>query len=144
MMERNIAILAWVTLLMLIALTACRQTAELGATSWALVTYGPADAPIAAEASASIRFEDNGRMSGHTGCNTFSGHYEAKDGRLTFRENEMAFTTMDCDPTTPTGRQDVFFRGWLGLGADYAQTAERLTLLFDDGRQLAEYRLSGD
>jgi heat shock protein HslJ len=144
MTRHNVSIAAWIILLILIALTGCRETAELGETSWELVTYGPADAPILAEAPASIRFEDNGRMGGHTGCNSFSGHYEAKDGRLIFRNSEMAFTTMGCDPNAPEGRQEVFFRTWLAGGADYAQTGESLTLYFDDGRQVAEYRLSGD
>ena len=47
-------------------LTACRATADLGETTWALVAYGPADAPIAAEAPAWIHFDDNGRMGGYT------------------------------------------------------------------------------
>lgn len=142
MTRRNVSILAW-TILLLIALTACRRTADLGETAWELVAYGPTDAPIPAEAPASIRFEDNGRMGGHTGCNSFYSHYEAKDGQLTFPNDEIAFTTGGCDPNTPDGRQDAFFRQWLG-GADYTQTEERLILYFDDGRQVAEYRLSGD
>jgi heat shock protein HslJ len=124
--------------------TGCRETADLGETSWALVAYGPADAPIPAEATALIHFEDNGRMGGHTGCNAFYGHYEAIDGRLTFRNDEMAFTTMGCDLATPEGRQDAFFHKWLGGGADYSQSTEQLILYFDEGKQAAEYRLSGD
>jgi heat shock protein HslJ len=108
------------------------------------VAYGPADAPTPVGVPASIRFEDNGRVGGFTGCNSFSGHYETEDGNLTFRDNEMAFTTRDCGAATPEGPQDAFLREWLSRGADYTQTAERLTLLFDDGRQVAEYRLSGD
>jgi heat shock protein HslJ len=144
MTRHHVSIAAWIMVLMVIVLTGCRETAELGETSWELAAYGPADAPILAVAPASIRFEDNGRLSGHTGCNAFSGHYEAEDGRLTFRNNEMAFTTRDCGAATPEGQQDAFFRQWLDGGADYTQTAERLTLLFDDGRQLAEYRLNNE
>ena len=50
-----------------------RETADLGGTAWTLVAYGPADAPVAAAAPASIIFEANGRFSGFDGCNRFSG-----------------------------------------------------------------------
>jgi heat shock protein HslJ len=129
---------------MLTALTGCRETADLGETSWELVAYGPADAPMPAVAPASLRFEDNGRLGGHTGCNAFSGHYEAEDGRLTFRNNEMAFTTRECGAATPEGRQDAFFRQWLIQGVEYEQTADGLVLYFDEGRQVAEYRLDNE
>ncbi len=125
--------------LILIA-AACRETGELGETAWELVAYGPADAPLLAEVPASIRFEDNGRMGGHTGCNAFSTHYAVDGGRLIFPDNEIAFTTQDCDPTTPEGRQDAFFRQWLVQGIAYTQTAEELVLYFDEGRQIAEYK----
>ena len=65
----------WVILLSI--LTACRATADLGETTWALVAYGPADAPIPAEVPASITFEANGRFSGFDGCNQFFGNYRA-------------------------------------------------------------------
>ncbi len=138
------SMLSWGLLALLMLLAGCRRTAELGETSWELVVYGPADAPIVAEAPASISFENNGRMGGSTGCNSFFGNYEAEDGRLTWRDGELAFTVVDCDPASAAGRQDAFFREWLVQGADYTQAAEQLVLLFDDGRQVAEYRLSDE
>ena len=131
----------WILVIVVVLLAGCRQTAELGETSWELVAYGPANAPLAAEAPASISFEDNGRMGGSTGCNSFFGNYEAEDDRLTLRDGELGFTLQDCGLASPEGKQDAFFREWLVIGAEYTQTAERLVLLFDDGRQLAEYRL---
>jgi heat shock protein HslJ len=130
--------------LMLTALTGCRETAELGETSWELAAYGPADAPIPAEAPAWISFADDGRISGNDGCNYFEGYYEARDGRLTFRDGELLFSAMDCGTDSPEGRQDAFFLQWLGGGVDYAKTAEGLVLYFDEGRQLAEYRLNDE
>jgi hypothetical protein len=41
---------------MLVALTGCRATADLGETEWSLVAYGPADASNLAEAPACISF----------------------------------------------------------------------------------------
>lgn len=140
-MRQNRVFLSWTLwLIVVIVLSGCRATADLGETRWALVAYGPADAPIPAEGGGSIHFDANGRMGGHDGCNAFFGHYEATDGRLAFRNDEMAFTGMDCDATTPQGRQDAFFRQWLPGGGPYEQTADRLTLFFDEGRQVAEYQ----
>lgn len=135
---------SWGLLALLMLLAGCRQTAELGETSWELVAYGPAEAPLAAEAPGSISFEDNGRMGGSTGCNSFFGNYEAEDGRLTWRDGELAFTVVGCDPASAAGRQDAFFREWLVMGAEYSQTADRLVLFFDDGQQVAEYRLGDE
>lgn len=143
-MRRTLAVIGWALLLTGIALASCRATADLGETMWTLVAYGPVDAPLPAEAPASIYFENNGRMGGHDGCNGFFGNYEAEDGRLTFRDNEMAFNTQDCDPASPEGRQDAFFREWLNDGANYTQTTEQLILYFDGGGQVAEYRLDGE
>ncbi len=131
----------WAVLAILLMVTGCRSTADLGETSWELMAYGPADAPVTADAPATIRFDGDGRVSGFTGCNEFFGTYEASDGRLAFRDNEIAFTTRDCHSESGERAQDDFFRDWLGLGAGYSQMEEKLTLSFDEGRQVAEYRL---
>jgi len=119
--------------------TGCRATTDLGGTSWQLTAYGPADAPLDAEAPASIQFKDNGRLGGFTGCNAFFGHYRVDDGQISLRDGELAFTVVDCDASTPEGRQDEFFRAWLTDIGDYSQTDDGLQLVFDEGRQIAVY-----
>lgn len=125
--------------ILVLLVAGCRATADLGGTSWQLTAYGPADAPLDAEAPASIQFEDNGRLGGFTGCNTFFGHYRVDDGQISLRDNELAFTVLDCDTSTPEGMQDEFFRVWLIDIGDYSQTDESLQLVFDEGRQIAVY-----
>ena len=117
-----------------------RETGDLGGTSLRLVAYGPADAPIPVDAPATITFEANGRVGGHTGCKGFSGSgsYRAANGRPSFADDERAFTTQFCDPASAEGAQDAFFREHLPGGADYTLTNGRLILHFDDG-QVAEY-----
>lgn len=115
-----------------------RATADLGGTSWLLTAYGPAEALAPAGAVARIDFEDNSRFSGATGCNQFSGHYRAEAGRVSAVSEGVAFTTRDCDPASPEGAQDAFFRAALVQGAAYQRAADRLTLRFDNG-QTAEY-----
>ena len=117
----------------------CRATADLGGTAWQLTAYGPADAPLDAEALAYIHFEDNGRFDGSTGCNGFFGHYRVDAGRILLRDSELAFTLADCDTSTPEGMQNEFFRAWLADIGDYSQTDGGLQLAFDEGRQIAVY-----
>ncbi len=114
-----------------------RETAELGGTSWTLVAYGPAAAPTAAEAPASITFETNGRFYGFDGCNQFFGNFRAAGGRWEIVDGEVGRTLAECDAGTPEGAQGAFFRGRLTDGS-YTLTADRLTLRFADG-QMAEY-----
>jgi|CXWK01.1.fsa_nt_gi heat shock protein HslJ len=117
----------------------CRATADLGGTSWQLTAYGPTDAPLDAEAPASIQFEDNGRLGGFTGCTAFFGHYRVDDGRISLRDNELAFTLQECDADSPEGMQGTFFRAWLTDIGDYSQTDDGLQLVFDEGRQIAVF-----
>ena len=133
----------WMVVIGMALLAGCRQTAELGETSWALVAYGPVDVPLDAEAPASISFEDNGRMGGNTGCNAFSGNYEAEDGRLLLSD-EIAYTAKGCGTDSPEATQEAFFRSRLGDSITYTQTTDRLVLFFNDGQQVAEYRLSDE
>jgi heat shock protein HslJ len=132
------ALLVGLAVVALAVLIPDRETADLGGTAWTLVAYGPTDAPIAAEAPARIAFEANGRFSGSTGCNQFSGNYRAAGGRLEFVDNEVAMTLADCPAETPEGQQNTFFRAHLRSGIPYSETADRLTLHFADG-QIAEY-----
>lgn len=103
--------IVWLTMLCLLA--GCRKTAKLGKKLWLLVSYGPVDAPLTPAGSPSISFDNNGRVGGFTGCNTFNGHYEADEGRIMWRDNELAFTVMGCGPASSEGMQDEFFRKWL-------------------------------
>jgi len=114
-----------------------RETSDLGGTAWTLVAYGPAGAPIAAEAPASITFQANGRFDGFAGCNTFFGNFGAADGQWEIVDGEIARTLADCSADTPAGAQDAFFRQHMTDGR-YTLTDDRLTLHFDGG-QIAEY-----
>ena len=134
----RVALVVGLIAVVLAVLIPDHETADLGGTEWTLVAYGPPGAPIAAEAPASITFEANGRVGGSTGCNTFFGNFSAAGGRLSFVDDELAFTTMGCGPDSAEGRQDAFFRQQLPGGSAYTLAADRLTLHFDGG-QMAEY-----
>ena len=130
----KVALVVGLIAVVLAVLIPDHETGDLGGASWTLVAYGPADAPIVAEALASITFEANGRVGGSTGCNQFFGNFRAAGGRLSFVDNELGFTTMGCGLDSAEGRQDAFFRQQLPGGSAYTLAADRLTLRFDGGQ----------
>ncbi len=122
-----------------VLLAACGPQDALDGPSWTLVAYGPIDATIPT-AGDSLIFA-GGRVSGQVGCNTVSGGYSVDGDRLTFADGELAFTVIGCPEDTPAGQQERFLRQWLPGGATFTREGNRLTLLFDEGRRVAEYTL---
>ena len=61
------------------------------------------------------------------------------DGRISLRNNELAFTLQECDADSPEGMQGTFFRALLIDIGDYSQTDDGLQLVFDEGRQIAVF-----
>jgi len=61
------------------------------------------------------------------------------DGRISLRNNELAFTLQECDADSPEGMQGTFSRALLTDIGDYSQTDDGLQLVFDEGRQIAVF-----
>jgi heat shock protein HslJ len=83
-------------LLSLLALSAC-ATASLGPGIGGreLIAQDVNGVPVAGPKPLTLRFE-GGRASGSAGCNSFSGSYQASEGRLEF--GPLATTRMACTP----------------------------------------------
>src|SRR5215203_3082474 len=58
----------------------------LTGTDWRLVSLGPASAknPVVRGTTVSLNFGEDGRASGSTGCNTYSGSYEVRGDYISF------------------------------------------------------------
>jgi heat shock protein HslJ len=82
--------------------------ATLGGTSWTLVSYGSVDnqTPAAAGIQTRLIFSANGQVSGNLGCNSFSGNYEVKAGKLVF--GPLASTLMACPEPQMTQESTAF------------------------------------
>ncbi len=84
-----------------LAITACsaRSGEEPASLTgiWKLTSYGPADARTAAvpDASAAITFNQDGSVTGNSGCNGFGGKYSVEGDKVTF--SEVVSTLMACD-----------------------------------------------
>jgi heat shock protein HslJ len=88
--------------------SASGQSSDLINTKWILAGYrtaaGRTVEPVPGS-SASLLFQRPGKVSGNTGCNEFSGTYEALNRTLTI--NLGPITTMACDGELGTQQDAV-------------------------------------
>ena len=82
--------------LILSACTSQQTSGELAGTTWKLISYGPSGNQSAAAVGIETKldFGTDGTVSGNLGCNSFSGNYEVKNGKLIF--SQMISTLMAC------------------------------------------------
>lgn len=110
------------------------EAAAFEGASWRLVSVaGLAPATLTRlERGVSARFED-GRVTGFSGCNTFTGPYSLEANRL--KIGQLAATMMACPEPAMTVE-----RAWLGAmtGASFvaAIAGDHLTLTADSGAQV--------
>lgn len=94
--------------LMLSACAASADSTSLGGTSWTLVSYGSVDNQASATAGiqTSLNFSADGQVSGNLGCNSLSGNYQVKDGKLVF--GPLMSTLMACPDPQMTQEASAF------------------------------------
>jgi heat shock protein HslJ len=105
-------------------------------TNWRLERFGPAEAPTAAaaEPAAPLSF-DGARVSGNTGCNTFSGDYSATSDTLTF--GPIASTLILCENLAA---QEQAILAALQNSVPFQIVGTELQISFDNGQQVLVYR----
>jgi heat shock protein HslJ len=110
------------------------QATPFEGTTWRLVSMPeqPADAIAALARPITIRFE-SGRVSGYSGCNTFTGPYTLETNRVTF--GALAATRMAC--MGAGGRLEGPFHAALRAPVTFAIDGDRMTLSTDAGTVLA-------
>jgi putative lipoprotein len=86
-------------LIFTLAITACTAGNESASLigSWNLTSFGPAAAPTpaVAESGAVLTFNQDGTVTGNSGCNGFGGNYKVDDDKITF--DQITSTLMACD-----------------------------------------------
>lgn len=99
------------TLLVLsLAISAC-TAGDGGAASligsWKLTATGPANSPTPAVpgTEAGITFNNDGTVSGNSGCNGFGGNYKVEGDQVTF--DQITSTLMACDEPRMTQEEAV-------------------------------------
>jgi len=139
-MKKSIKVLLPLFLLTVFALSACGSApavATLDGTSWKLVSYGPVatQIPAVADASASLLFDTNGRMSGNAGCNSYSGDYKAANGQIT--PGQMVSTMMACADLRMT--QEAAVLGVLNGTLKYEIEKDTLRIYSADGKTMLTF-----
>lgn len=118
-----------ILLLAAVLLTACRPTsASLSGTRWTLLSLNGQS--LLANTSITAEFSED-QISGSSGCNQYSGAYEATGRDLTIRQ--VAATMMYCmEPDGLMDQEGAFFEA-LAAVVGYRVAADRLEMLDASG-----------
>lgn len=96
--------------------------------TWELVHYGFGEV-VVPDAMVTVTFED-GQIRGSTGCNEYSGSYDAGEGTITF--GDIAVTERACLDETVMAQERDFLDALQGVG-NYAVESGTLTMNYADG-----------
>jgi heat shock protein HslJ len=103
--------------------------AALMGPTWELDTVVDGETASTPAAGAWIRFESDGTVTGHNGCNGFGGAYDPMDGF-----SDLVQTLIGC--IDPIAHQESLFMGVLGSQPTLSIEGSRLTITAADGRAL--------
>jgi uncharacterized lipoprotein YbaY len=116
-----------------------RGSVPMGITGaeWKLDSFGAVDnpRPAVADAPATLRFGEDGRLSGNTGCNGVGGQYTATADRIEF--GALVGTLRACDE--PTNQQEREILRALQGTVRYELTADILRIFYDQDRSVLAY-----
>ncbi len=107
--------------------------AELTGISWRLVSVG--DEAIPEDAGLTLRFEVDGSIKGHGGCNGFFGSLQKSDSGI--EVGPLGATRMAC-PEPIMNRETTFMNAVQKL-RDFRTTGDGMSLLDEDGNVLASF-----
>jgi heat shock protein HslJ len=116
------------------ALSAC--TAKNGGSSasligsWKLTAHGSADSPTpaVADSQAGLTFNQDGTVTGNSGCNGFGGNYKVEGDQIMF--DQIVSTLMACDE--PRMAQEDVVHKVLTDTATYKIEGNTLTIMNND------------
>lgn len=125
-MKKHLLILMFTGLLLSACSTA--QDASLVG-SWRLTAYGPEDSPSPAvtDTEAGLTFNDDGTVTGNSGCNGVGGDYAVQGDQVDF--GQFVSTLMACED--PIMAQEGAMHQVLNGTASYNIQGETLTLAKD-------------
>ena len=105
---------------------------------WRLISLGPAGAetPAVAGTTVTLKFGEDDRASGSTGCNSFSGTYQVRGDNISF--SRLISTRRACLDQN-ANEQEQRFLSTLGAANRFRLTRGRLTILSDRGRSVLNF-----
>lgn len=110
----------------------------LAGTSWRLVSMGPtgAETNVIAGTNVTLRFGDEGRASGSTGCNSFSGTYDVSGDRISF--GRLASTRRACLDQN-ANQQEQRYLSALEAASRFRLASDRLTINYNGRRNALNF-----
>jgi len=105
---------------------------------WRLISLGPAGSETTAVAGTTLtlRFGEDNRASGSTGCNSFSGAYQVRGDNISF--SRLVSTRRACLDQN-ANEQEQRFLSTLGAANRFRLSKGRLTILSDRGRSVLNF-----
>lgn len=115
----------------------------LSGTEWRLVSFGPAgnEASLVAGTTVTLKFGEDGRASGSTGCNSYGGTYQVRGDNISF--SRLISTRRACLDQN-ANQQESRFLSALEAASRFRLSSNRLTLLSDRGRNALNFVNSSD
>lgn len=105
---------------------------------WRLVSLGPAGAEtnVVAGTTVTLKFGEDDRASGSTGCNSYGGNYQVRGDNISF--SRLVSTRRACLDQN-ANEQEQRFLSTLGAANRFRLTRGRLTILSDRGRSVLNF-----
>ena len=94
-----------------------------------------ADSPRPDDSGMFLRFESDGRLAGHSGCNGFFGSYRLDGNKIEI--GPLGATKMACEPAVMD--REALFLKTLGMARTFQRDGTRLTLSDENGDPLAHF-----
>lgn len=110
----------------------------LAGPDWKLVSLGPAGAEtdVVAGTTVTIKFEEDGRVGGSTGCNSYGGTYEVRGEAISF--GQLVSTKRACLDQN-ANEQEHRFVAALEMANRFKLSSNRLTIFSDRGRTVLNF-----
>src|SRR5215212_3232080 len=110
----------------------------LAGTEWQLASLGPAGAEtgVVPGTSVTIRFGQDDRASGSTGCNSYGGTYQVRGDNLSF--SRIVSTRRACLDQN-ANEQEHRFLSIIETANRFRLSSNRLTILSDRGRSVLNF-----
>jgi heat shock protein HslJ len=135
-------VVLWLIILATVFLVAgCTDKSALEGSEWVLTSLR--GMPLARDTEITLRFEEQGWLSGFAGCNGYgggpdSGKYSAtRKGALSIPQ--IAITVRECHSPEGVMEQETAYVGALTSAASYQVTEDRLEILDAEGETVLVY-----
>jgi len=110
----------------------------LAGTDWRLISLGPSggEASLVAGTTVTLKFGEDGRASGSTGCNSYSGTYQVRGDTISF--GRLISTRRACLDQN-ANQQEQRFLAALEAANRFRLSSDRLTILSDRNRTVLNF-----